>query len=160
MSTFYNKNTKEKATSLALERLGFPKEVTDVYTKLGWYPIEYNYQDYDIYSQKMIPEEELIFDENKQKYIQNFKVIALTGDELVNAQERKVQDYSDNVRNQRDMLLSSTDVYMLVDYPLTEEQKEEVKAYRQDLRNLPSQKDFPWIDKEIPWPKKPSFMEK
>ena len=41
------------------------------------------------------------------------------------------------------------------DYPLDTDKLEEIKAYRQALRDLPQQPGFPWggpDDPECPWP--------
>ena len=59
---------------------------------------------------------------------------------------------SAQVRAQRDALLAETDHLVMPDYPLTDEQCEAVKAYRQELRDVPQQDGFPL---EVVWPKKP-----
>ena len=51
------------------------------------------------------------------------------------------------VRQGRDQLLASTDVWGLADYPTTAEQT----AYRQALRDITGQAGFP----DITWPTKP-----
>ncbi|MDR3563310.1 MAG: tail fiber assembly protein [Negativicutes bacterium] len=43
------------------------------------------------------------------------------------------------IRAQRDALLSAADKYMMPDYPITPAKMEEVKVYRQALRDLPDQ---------------------
>lgn len=58
-------------------------------------------------------------------------------------------EYNDyKMREIRNGLLANTDVMMLPDYPLTEEQRAKVIAYRKMLRDLPKQDGFPNI--EIP----------
>lgn len=59
---------------------------------------------------------------------------------------------SAQVRAQRDALLAETDHLVMPDYPLTDEQREAVKAYRQELRDVPQQEGFPL---EVSWPEKP-----
>ena len=59
---------------------------------------------------------------------------------------------SAQVRAQRDALLAVSDHLVMPDYPLTDEQREAVKAYRQALRDVPQQDGFPL---EVVWPKKP-----
>jgi len=50
------------------------------------------------------------------------------------------------VRNQRNQLLDKTDKYVLADYPLSDEQKNEVKLYRQALRDYFERDDvINWI---------------
>lgn len=55
----------------------------------------------------------------------------------------------------RDKLLSECDYYVLPDYPSTEEGLVVVKAYRQALRDVPQQEDFPTT---ITWPTKPAVL--
>lgn len=59
------------------------------------------------------------------------------------------------VRNQRDALLSETDKYMLPDFPISSEKREEIMAYRELLRKLPEVCGDPRL--EIEWPEKPSL---
>lgn len=56
-------------------------------------------------------------------------------------------------RAKRDALLSASDYYVMPDYPATD--LEAVCAYRQALRDLTAQANFP---SEINWPKKPSVL--
>lgn len=55
----------------------------------------------------------------------------------------------------RDKLLSECDYYVLPDYPSTEEGLAVVKVYRQALRDVPQQEDFPTT---ITWPTKPEVL--
>lgn len=50
------------------------------------------------------------------------------------------------VRERRNLLLKQTDILVAVpDYPLREDDKEKLIAYRQYLRDLPSEAEFPWV---------------
>ena len=49
-------------------------------------------------------------------------------------------------RLERDNLLAQTDKYMLSDFPITEEKLAQYKAYRQYLRDLPEQAEFPSVE--------------
>lgn len=49
-------------------------------------------------------------------------------------------------RAERDNLLAQTDKYMLSDFPITDEKREQYKAYRQYLRDLPEQESFPNVE--------------
>lgn len=46
-------------------------------------------------------------------------------------------------RKERDALLESTDKYLISDYPISDEQREEYKEYRQYLRDVPLLINFP-----------------
>ena len=48
----------------------------------------------------------------------------------------------DMFRAQRDNLLTNSDRYMVIDFPITEEKRQEWKVYRQLLRDLPENTDL------------------
>ena len=56
---------------------------------------------------------------------------------------------AEEVRQQRNTLLSETDWTQLNDAPLTDEEKEKYRIYRQALRDIPQQESFP---EDINWP--------
>lgn len=58
-----------------------------------------------------------------------------------------------SLRAKRDALLAQTDYLLMPDYPLEPERKEAVEAYRQALRDLPSQKSWPL---SVNWPEAPN----
>ena len=58
-------------------------------------------------------------------------------------------------RAKRDRLLSYCDFYLMPDYPATEEGLAEVKAYRQALRDITKQENFPF---DIDWPLIPGVL--
>ena len=60
--------------------------------------------------------------------------------------EEKKEDKAVEVRQVRDSYLKQTDVYLLADFPLNKTQKDVIIKYRQELRDLPSAKDFPYIE--------------
>lgn len=51
----------------------------------------------------------------------------------------------EELREERDALLIETDKYMLQDFPITQEEKEKYKEYREYLRQIPQQNNFPNI---------------
>ena len=57
-----------------------------------------------------------------------------------------------DVRLERNKILSDTDHLIQSDYPISDEKKQEIKAYRQALRDIPQQDGFP---DNIVWPEKP-----
>ena len=59
-----------------------------------------------------------------------------------------------DVRLERNNLLSNTDHLIQSDYPISDEKKQEIKAYRQALRDIPQQDGFP---DNIIWPDKPTI---
>lgn len=65
------------------------------------------------------------------------------------------EDLAARVRAERDRRIAETDYLVMSDYPLSQEKLEEIKVYRQALRDLPQQPGFPWggpDDPECTWP--------
>lgn len=62
---------------------------------------------------------------------------------------------AENVRSERDRRLAETDYYMMPDYPSDPNNIEEMKAYRQSLRDIPKQEGFP---SKFTWPDVPKFL--
>lgn len=71
------------------------------------------------------------------------------------ATELKAQKAS-AARSTRDYYLSLTDHLVAADYPLSEEQRTEIKTYRQELRDIPQAENFP---EGIVWPEPPVFAK-
>ena len=59
-----------------------------------------------------------------------------------------------SIRSRRNSLLTETDKYMTIDYPISEDKKEMIKIYRQALRDIPFQKGFPH---DVQWPEIPNI---
>ena len=59
------------------------------------------------------------------------------------SQEQLMNELAKQVRAKRNSLLDQTDYLMMPDYPIVKECKDNIIAYRQALRDLTEQKDFP-----------------
>ena len=69
-----------------------------------------------------------------------------------------VEELAARVRAERDGRIAETDYLVMPDYPLDTDKIEEIKVYRQALRDLPQQPGFPWDgpdDPACPWPVEP-----
>ena len=88
----------------------------------------------------------------------NNATIADRGDyyECVAIPEPTLEERSEQIRNERDARLKETDVYLLPDYPISEQERDEIIKHRQQLRDLPMQAGFP---DEIVWPEKPACLK-
>ena len=60
--------------------------------------------------------------------------------------------YAQQARELRNKLLSETDKYMTLDYPISEDDRKSIREYRQALRDITKQEGFPT---EIEWPVSP-----
>lgn len=67
------------------------------------------------------------------------------------------EELASRVRMRRDSLISRTDFYVQPDYPSDPAGLEAVKAYRQDLRDIPEQSGFP---RNVQWPSLPSVLSR
>tara|TARA_R100001443_G_scaffold21655_1_gene33889 strand:+ start:12998 stop:13276 length:279 start_codon:yes stop_codon:yes gene_type:complete len=89
---------------------------------------------------------EQVFDGTLNKYVE----IEVDNQENPNALNNKKK----NKRNKRNTMLLETDWALASDSPLTDEQKTEATTYRQALRDLPADANFP----NNAFPTKPSFL--
>lgn len=62
---------------------------------------------------------------------------------------------AENARSARDRRIAETDYYMMPDYPSDPNNIEEMKVYRQALRDIPKQEGFP---SKFTWPDVPKFL--
>lgn len=67
------------------------------------------------------------------------------------------EELADRIRRDRDEKLEETDFFVMPDYPSDPKDLEEVKTYRQALRDITKQSSFP---KEVTWPELPSVFKK
>lgn len=65
------------------------------------------------------------------------------------------------LRAERDRRLAATDYLLMPDYPISDEQRAVVQAYRQALRDLPAQSGAPWDGggEGTPWPELPAGLK-
>lgn len=66
------------------------------------------------------------------------------------------EEVTAQVRAQRDAMIARTDFMMMPDYPISEEDKTLVEAYRQALRDIPQQESFP---SNVQWPVVPQCLK-
>lgn len=78
-------------------------------------------------------------------WVQQWSVVALTPQEAATVESQTAND----VRQQRDLLLENSDWTQVADAPVD---KAAWAAYRQQLRDVPSQTGFPF---NVVWPAKP-----
>lgn len=76
--------------------------------------------------------------------------------EVVAVPAPTTEELAAQARSQRNALIAATDYPMATDYPLTDEKRQELTAYRQALRDVPEQSGFPT---EIAWPTKPEWVK-
>lgn len=79
----------------------------------------------------------------------------ITEEEYNPEDEMSDEELAQRVRNRRNSLISQSDFYVQSDYPSTPEGLEAVKAYRQALRDITEQEDFP---RNVEWPEIPNVL--
>lgn len=75
--------------------------------------------------------------------------------QIVKTSEPTDEELAIKVRAERNMKITETDYYMMADYPSNPQNLEELKVYRQALRDLPKQEGFP---RDVRWPDVPKFL--
>lgn len=65
-------------------------------------------------------------------------------------------ELAEQVRSKRDFLLEETDYFLAPDYPISAQDLEAVKVYRQELRDVPQQQGFP---EKVTFPEKPVIQK-
>ena len=75
--------------------------------------------------------------------------------QIVAVPEPTDEEVAERVRADRNMKIAATDYLAMPDYPLSEEDKAVVMAYRQTLRDIPAQEGFP---SSIVWPELPEVL--
>lgn len=150
MKIYINQTNKELRTDLNLKMMGISTDDLNTLHALGWYEYISNYPEYNKIIQTLEKDGEPVFSNNQ--YVQSYRVVSLPAERIEELREQLFKD----LRTERNRRLDLTD-YLVLDYPLSEEQLIEVKAYRQALRDLPNQSDAPFWE-EIPWPVAPEFL--
>ena len=79
------------------------------------------------------------------------------GYQIIQNPEPDDSEIATRVRAKRDRLITETDYYLMPDYPSNPQNLEELKVYRQALRDLPVQEGFP---RNVRWPDVPKFLRK
>jgi hypothetical protein len=109
----------------------------------GWYPVRFvpaEKTDNDV-----VTGQSFVIEENE--VVQYEQIRPKTESEI----QEELNSKWENIRNQRNLLLSESDWTQLPDSPLTPEKKTEWSSYRQQLRDVTSQLD----PNNIIWPTKP-----
>jgi len=60
-------------------------------------------------------------------------------------EEQKLNELASEIRSKRNSLLAETDYLLMPDYPISQEYLEKVKEYRQQLRDVTKQENFPRV---------------
>lgn len=102
--------------------------------------------------QAIFKHEHLVFGKLTPEFMKEHEIT----EEEYNPEDDWTDDqWATSVRRKRDYLLSGTDYYILPDYPSTPDDVEDVKRYRQDLRDITLQDGFP---RNVQWPSLPSAL--
>lgn len=75
--------------------------------------------------------------------------------QIVKVPEPTDEEIAEQVRLERDRRIAKTDYLAMPDYPSNPQNLEELKVYRQALRDVPEQEGFP---RDVRWPDVPKFL--
>jgi hypothetical protein len=106
----------------------------------GWLPVETISENKEIFSSSLLE----IFDD---KVVETIITRNKTEEEIAIEQEKQKNIQWQIIREKRNNLLKESDILVLIDKweSYTEEQKQKIKTYRQELRDLPSVVEDPFI---------------
>lgn len=96
---------------------------------------------------------------NRSKFmdaLKNGTTVPMKRYQIVEIPAPTTEEVAAQVRAQRDAMIARTDFMMMPDYPISEEDKALVEAYRQALRDIPQQESFP---SNVQWPVAPQCLE-
>lgn len=82
--------------------------------------------------------------------------LGITEEEYDPKDDWSVEQWESYVRSKRNALLAECDYFVMPDYPASDKDKEVVKKYRQELRDISEQKGFP---KNVVFPEKPTVLD-
>lgn len=69
-------------TELTLKNRGMPTDKIDIMRRSGFYPVEYEYIEYDRLTQRQVPIKPMQFDADTQVYRQHFEALPLNAEDL------------------------------------------------------------------------------
>lgn len=75
----------------------------------------------------------LNYDEIKE--IDNITLVHVDGEFLPDTDEKVIEFQKAQIRSKRDSLLQKTDKFMISDYPISEDERQKIKLYREYLRD-------------------------
>lgn len=78
---YYIPSKKQVITRSLMDSMGLPEDDAAL-AELGYYPLEYRYQDYDALRQGMLPDGDPVARADGKGYVQNFKVVPLDEERL------------------------------------------------------------------------------
>lgn len=82
----------------------------------------------------------------ENQIIENGEIRNLTNSEMYKKGLLSEEIFATIKRNERDSLLSKTDKYLLADFPIDDKKLKKVISYRQYLRDLPQNENFPDVE--------------
>jgi len=103
--------------------------------------------DYDAMTETVV-EGTPVYSSERNRWEQQWSVVSLSAEDIA----QKLASQTSTVRKQRNELLKSTDWTQVDDSPLSNIQKAEWAIYRQALRDVTTQTNFPW---SVIWPTEP-----
>ena len=109
-----------------------------------------------IFEEKYPPEAAIWCNESGKVYIEELKPVdGVRRFQIVSVPEPTDEELAIKVRAERNMKIAETDYYIMSDYPSNPQNLEELKVYRQALRDVPKQEGFP---RDVRWPDVPKFL--
>lgn len=82
----------------------------------------------------------LVYDRIEE--VEDAEMVEVGGEFVLKTDDKAIAKQKDEVRGVRNSYLAATDIYMLIDFPVTDDEREEYKDYRQYLRDYTNNDDW------------------
>lgn len=134
MANFYDVNNKNVVTEKVLEYKGFNTSNIELLNSLGYYQIDYEYIPYNKYIENMVPSGNPVKSKtHKNRYVQKFKVVELTDEELSYTLEACANSIRNDVLQNTDNIAAPyMEMFSQLEINTWPKQAEEITAYLAD----------------------------
>lgn len=82
----------------------------------------------------------LVYDRIEE--VEDAEMVEVGGEFVLKTDDKAIAKQKDEVRGVRNSYLAATDIYMLIDFPISADEREEYKDYRQYLRDYPQSEEW------------------
>ena len=97
---YYNPKIQKIVTPTVLHGIMGGDLGIDVIRRADWFPVRYDYIDFNPDTHKMLPVAGLMFDKLKQEYVQHFELVPLNAEEIAQREEIRKREAEERSEKQ------------------------------------------------------------
>lgn len=95
---YYNQSRLVTEATLCGMLGGMPSD--DILHSIGWYPVRYDYFEFDPDEYRQVPEGDLAFNAATQEYVQGFRLVELTAEEKAQREKARQREAKEKRRQE------------------------------------------------------------